>query len=656
VLEFLNDQGLQHTIRLFATDIDELALTKARAGLYLDSIALDVSPERLQRFFVKVDRRYQINSAIRELCVFANHNLYQDPPFSNLDLISCRNVIIYLDPVMQRRVIPLFHYALQPSGVLTLGPSESIGPFTDLFAVTNHPYRIFTKKPTALPTAVDLPPHRYGGEARDSDSGHPPATSPSWPTFDVCRESDRVLLSQYAPAAVLVNAEMEILQFRGDTNRYLRAAQGKATLNLFRMARDGLLRVLRAALESVQRTGVQVRQEGARVRIEQAWQEVTIRVIPLTLPTPAPSTSHYLVVFEEPIAPVLPAGAQPRYWRAPPPPAEPDPNSQWQQELEATRLYLHALMEQHEATTEELTAANEEVISSNEELQSTNEELETAKEELQSMNEELLTTNDELRHRNLDLSETNTDLTNLFSSVHLPIIMVDHDLRIRRFTATAETILQLIPADTGRPIRQLRLNIALPELESLILQVITTGIAHDCEVQDREGHWYSLRIRPYRTREETIDGAVLVLIDIDSLKNVDRLTLLLEEVQRARKYAEAIVHTIREPLVILDRQLYVRTANRAFYQTFDLTPEATEQHSLFDVGYGQWDLPRLRELLEQIIPLNTEMRDFDVEYTFPTLGTRTMRLNARCLVQDHPSEALILLAIDDLTERTRAHD
>jgi two-component system CheB/CheR fusion protein len=448
---------------------------------------------------------------------------------------------------------------------------------------------------------------------------------------------------------------MDILQFRGDTEHYLRPPMGRATLNLFRMTREGLLGDLPAALEEAQQTGAQVRREGVRFGAEAASREVTIRVIPLALP---PSVgSHYLVVFEEAAPLALPMGQQGLLLAAAPTPsAEADRFSRLQQELQATRVYLQSLTEQYEATNEELKAANEEVISSNEELQSTNEELETAKEELQSMNEELLTTNDELRHRNRDLSQANNDLSNLFSSVNLPIIMVDRDLRIRRFTTIAETVLQLIPTDIGWPIGHLQLNSAIPELESWILQVIDTVSPQAREVQDREGHWYSLRIRPYRTPEHQIDGAVLLFIDIDSLKNIHRLSHLLDEVKAARDYAERIVLTVPEPLVILDRGLRVQIANEAFYQTFHVLPGETQQRVLYQLGNGQWDIPRLREVLEQIIPQYGEVRDFEITQTFDTIGMRTMRLNARRLTQEDPSEALILLAIEDITELKRTHN
>jgi two-component system, chemotaxis family, CheB/CheR fusion protein len=655
VLEYLSAQGVQHPVRVFATDLDERALAKARASLYIENIALDVSAERLRRFFVRVDQSYQVSPAVRELCVFARHNLYRDPPFSHLDLISCRNVLIYLNAPTQRRVIPLLHYALEPHGVLTLGPSETIGGFTDLFTPLDAAHKIYTKHVTALPAGLDVFPRAEGPAAPATDLGTTSEPSPPWPTVDVTREAERLLLSTYAPAAVLVNAAMDILSFHGDTDRYLRPAQGKATWNLFRMARDGLLGDLRGALEQAQQSGVPVDRPGVRFGDEATPQEVTIRVLPLVLP--APAAAHYVVVFEAPSASALspdPQGRQPPEAR--PPAAAAEWTNRLQQELEATRAYLQALMEQYEAANEELRAANEEVLSGNEELQSTNEELETAKEELQSMNEELRTTNDELQHRHSELSRAHADLTNLFASAALPLVMVDRDLRIRRFTDAAEAALPLIPTDVGRPIGHLQLQLALPDVEGVIRQVIDTDTPHVSEVQDREGRWYSLQIRPYYTPERRIDGAVLLLLDVSLLKDVDRLTRLLDDVGQAREYAESLLQTVPQPLLILDEALRVRTANEAFYRTFRLDPAAPTQRALYEVGDGQWDIPRLRELLEQIVPQAGEVRDFEVTHTFDPVGRRTMRLNARRLALENPTETIILLAIQDVTELRRTQD
>ena len=286
-----------------------------------------------------------------------------------------------------------------------------------------------------------------------------------------------------------------------------------------------------------------------------------------------------------------------------------------------------------------MQSANEEVQSANEELQSINEELETSKEEIQSTNEELATVNEEAQNRNLELDQINNDLVNLLSSVQTTIVMLGHDLRIRRFTPMAEKMLNLIPTDVGRPISDIKLNLAIPDLEALLVEAIDTVNIKEREVQDRQGRWYSLRIRPYKTLENKIDGAVMMFIDVDTLR-------------RAQEFAENIVETVREPLLLLDADLRVWRANRSFYQTFKVTAAETENRLIYDLGNGQWNIPELRRLLEEILPRNNSFEDFLVEFDFLGIGRKRMLLNARRLVQHSDGSRWILLAIEDVTGRT----
>ena len=466
---------------------------------------------------------------------------------------------------------------------------------------------------------------------------------------DIYHEADRVVLNQYAPAGVLINEQADILQFRGDTSHYLRPAPGRASFNLLQMAREGLLMDLRSAIAQAQKSGGIVNREGVQMLFEGKTLSVRVRVIPLTLPSPL--NQHYVILFEEGTSP---AGheVRPRTRRreAVNRGAGREHSNQLAQELEATKQYLQSIIERYEAANEELKSANEEILSSNEELQSTNEELETAKEELQSTNEELSTVNDELRQRNQELGEANNDLNNLFSSANLPIIVLDSNLRIRRFTASAEKVLNVIPTDIGRPIGHLNLNIPIPDLEPLILEAIDSVSIKEREVQDGEGHWYSLRIRPYRTTDNRIDGAMLLFIDIDSYKDVDRLTFLLAEVDTARQFAEGIVQNAPWPLLILDRELRVIKANPAFYAVFQTSPEETERQLIYTLGNGPWNIPGLRRLLDDIIPHNSRFQDFAVTHEFPHIGEKTLLLNARRIRRDEQETDTILLGIEDITE------
>lgn len=315
------------------------------------------------------------------------------------------------------------------------------------------------------------------------------------------------------------------------------------------------------------------------------------------------------------------------------------------QDLDTTRSHLQSIIQEQEATNQDLRAANEEILSSNEELQSTNEELQTAKEEIQATNEELSTINDELYRRNAETTRISDDFQNLLSSIHIPILMLEDDLRIRRFTPTAATLFNLIPGDVGRPLGDINHRLAVTDLEARILAVITTLEQSSQEVQDQDGCWYDLRIRPYRTLDNRIDGAVVVLVDIDSLKRS------AEKLRQARDYADAIVQTVREALVVLDHDLRVVTANRQFYHTFQVSPADTEGRLIFELGNGQWNIPQLRSLLRDRLPKNLQVNDFEVTHTFETIGSQTMRLNARKMIQVNGDD-LVLLAIEIIPNRS----
>ena len=312
------------------------------------------------------------------------------------------------------------------------------------------------------------------------------------------------------------------------------------------------------------------------------------------------------------------------------------------------RDYLQSVIEQKDTVNEELKSANEEILSSNEELLSTNEELETAKEELQSINEELVTVNEQLQSRNLELTRVSDDMTNLLGSANVPIVAVGVDLRIRKFTPAAGKVLNLLPADVGRPIGELKSVVEVSDLEALITGVIDTVRTEEREVRDRAGHWYTLCIHPYRTSENKIDGAVVVFGDIDEAKHAQM------RLKESGEYAQSIVETVREPILILTEDLRVKSANKSFYQTFRVKPEETENLFLYDLGSGQWNIPSLRTLLEDILPGHHTFEEHEVEHEFPVIGHRVMLLNARQVCPRDGASPLILLAFQDVTEHRRA--
>jgi two-component system, chemotaxis family, CheB/CheR fusion protein len=653
LLEFLSDRIPKPTIQIFATDISEVAIERARLGIYHQNLLAEVSPERLRRFFVKVEGGYQISKSVRELCVFARQNLISDPPFSRLDLISCRNVLIYLEPILQKKVIPIFHYALKPTGFLMLGTSESIGEFSDLFAIADKKYRIYTRKLAS--TRLNF--HFVTGNApMEEPLTDLSAPEEPWSDLDLEQAADRIVLNQYAPVGVIINHDLEIVQFRGQTSPYLEPAPGKASLNLLKMARTGLPLELRTAIHRAKQQSIPVRKAGLQVQVDEQWYTVNLDVIPLQRLVGGEAKRDevirfFLVLFEGKPTATMPGlegqssqQSKSRKTRQ----TETDQSViQLTQELATTKEYLRSIIEAQEATNQDLKVANEEILSSNEELQSTNEELETAKEEIQATNEELSTINEELRSRNVQLNSVNSDLQNLLSSVNIPILILGGDLRIRRFTPMAEQLFSLISTDVGRPFSDIQPNINIPNLAALVAGVLDTLNTHEQEVQDQMGRWYSLRIRPYKTSDNQIDGAVIGLIDIDALK---QSVMLLEE---SRNYATAIVETVREPLVVLNTNLRVITANQSFYQIFQMLPAQTEHRSIFELGQGEWNIPQLRSLLEDILPNNNPLQNFEVAQDFAHLGHRTMLLNA-CQITQAGTGQMILLAIDDITARKQA--
>ena len=643
LLEFLADQVNQLAIQIFATDISEQAIDKARTGIYAENQMVEVSPERRRRFFYAIEGgRYQISKAVRELCVFARQNLGSDPPFSNVDLISCRNVLIYLDDSLQKRIMPIFHYSLNPTGFLMLGTSESTGQYSDLFTWVEKKYRIYAKKLTATRPILSFVPSSYlTVKVRDRQ----PIQAPS-EGFDLQKKVDRLIATHYAPVGVVIDDKMQVLQLRGEIDRYLKLVSGVANLNLFNLVRQGLLVELRAAIYQAQRQEVPVAKNGLCLEEGERSRVVNLQVIPFKVSTT--EERRFLVLFED----ALPAVSSPSPLAPENPPGDLEQEivrlrqelAVATQERAATQEYLQAVIQEQEHINQDLKVANEEILSSNEELQSTNEELETAKEEIQATNEELNTTNEELRSRNAQLHQLNNDLTNLLASINIPILMLTNDLRIRRFTPMAQRLFNFIPTDTGRPLSDIRANLNIPDLEPLILEVLETLSVKELEVQTQGGHWYNLRIRPYRTIENQIDGVVLVLLDIDALK---RSATTLEA---ARNYAEAIVETVQVPLIVLESDFRVNKANRSFYETFQVSPLETAQLLIFDMGNGQWNIPGVRSLLEDILTNDTTLQNFEVEHQFERIGQKTMRLNAWKIVQEGEAQR-ILLSIEDITER-----
>jgi two-component system CheB/CheR fusion protein len=640
-------------LQVFATDLNEANLEKARHGLYAKTLLHDVSPERRRRFFVEEEGGYRVIKALREQVIFARHNLISDPPFSRMDLISCRNVMIYLEPSLQKKLLPAFHYALKPEGYLFLGASESVGAFPHLFGPVDKKQKIFVRKAAAT-LAFQLP--LWGERSSHPLPGPKPRSAPvaGAPAgaflagLSAEREADRVTLNQFAPPSVLIDADLHILQFRGPTGDYLEPPTGKASFDLLKMARDGLMLPLRTVVTRAKKEDVTVRREHVPFKLNDQARVVNLEVVPLK----NLKERRYLVLFEDPARRPGPVAAElPVVTLRPATAVTPREESArilaLERELAEARDYLQSVQEHQEAANEELQASNEEGQSANEELQSLNEELETSKEELESTNEELTTVNEEMAGRNAELNRVNSDLTNLQTSAKLVVVLLGRDLTIRRFSAQAENQFSLLPSDLGRPITGVRHNLAVHDLETLITGVITSVRECEREVQDRDGRWYSLRVRPYLTVDNKVDGAVFLLVDINASKQAEH------EVIHARDFAEAVISTVHDPLLILDGELRVQKVNEAFLTTFKLPAAEVMGHRLFELDQRRWESRRLRSLLLEILPRHTTFDNFEVTHHFKKLGRRTLVLNARMLSQDPGHREKILLGFQDITVRKK---
>ena len=526
-------------VHIFATDIDGAAIAFARAGVYAEQAVADISPERLARFFTREPDRahYRIHKFLREMLVFSEQDVIKDPPFSRLDLISCRNLLIYLGLDLQRRLLPLFHYALNPGGLLLLGASESVGNSGDYFRPLQPKAKLYVRKDDAAtawrrPTGLMFP--AMMGHRLPVAPAEPHAGARKSPVREL---TERPLLQYYTPAAALVNGQGEILCLHGRTGRFLELAPGESSLNILKMARDGLSRELRLALTQAVASRKPARFPDLKVRTNGDFSRVDLTVRPVTADLDPPSGAElFLVVLEEPVvverAPVAVTAQQPAAAANPETTAE---MGALQHELQSQTEALKRTAAHLELSNEDLRAVNEELQSLNEELQAVNEELETSKEELQAVNEELATVNEELQQRVAELSRSNNDLNNLMAGTGVGTIFVDHALCIQRFTPAATAIIHLIPSDIGRPIGNLVATLVdYDRLVADVRHVLDTLVPAEIEVHSPDA-WYLLRIRPYRTLENVIEGAVITFTDITELKrSQDALRRLAVVVQDAR--------------------------------------------------------------------------------------------------------------------------
>lgn len=634
--ECLDAQDRYGEIRyqIFATDLDPDAIEVARHGRYVASIAADVSSERLGRYFVKEDEHYRIRQEIRETIIFAQQNIITAPPFIHLDILCCRNLLIYLSGELQEKLIPVFHYALKPRGVLFLGTAETIGSYGELFKTVDGRQKIFRRRETSAPIMdrINIPV---------SFTPQPAATAgirERRPT-PVDELAPRALLERFVPSAVIVNENGDILYIHGKTGKYLEPSPGKANLNIHAMVREGLGYPLIAALRSARQEKKGSVTEPVSVKTNGDFQKIRLTVEPIERSGRAEGL--FLVAFED-----VEETETKQAHEASEEVRDDARCAELERDLTVTREQLRSTLEEMQASQEEERSMNEELQSMNEELQSTNEELTTSKEELQSLNEELLTVNTELQAKIDELSTTTDDLQNLLRGTGIPMLFLDSNLRVRRFTRAATEIISLRSTDLDRPVTDLAVSLRDESLVEDVREVLDTLLPLEKQVQTAGGQWFQMRILPYRTASNQIDGVVITFVEITQIKELER------SLRDARAYAENIIATVREPLIVLDADLRVISANRSFYQTFRVAPGETEGRLLYTLGSGQWDIPDLRRLLEEILPERVQFEGFEVTYDFPEIGRKKMRLNARQIASG-TGPGLILLAIEDVTDRSQ---
>ncbi|MDX1610772.1 MAG: CheR family methyltransferase [Candidatus Thermoplasmatota archaeon] len=593
--EFFKERGRAASYQVFGSDVSPWAIQVAREAVYPTSITENVPEDLLKRYFEPVDRGYRVQQKLRARCIFAVHDLTQDPPFSKIDLILCRNVLIYLGPSLQRRVAGALHYALVRDGVLAVGRSESMSRSSDLFE--EHPLdrRLLLRKDVASPV--------LRGDLGGSPSIRGLAELPAQhrhrrnATFDAEARARSMLAERFAPPGVVVShPSMEVEATIGDVSPFLKLPSGQATLNLLKMADKGLAPRLKHLGSQAVASGQSEVDTFTWARTDGELEEVTLEAIPLGGPA---SQDRVLFIFNPGLT-SQDAGSQfesavgnlmerlatwvPERVRAHQQDAE-----ALREELEARDAYAESIVEDYEITNEELRAAHEEALSANEELHSTNEELETAKEELQSSNEELVTLNDKLQERHEEIQSINDDLVNTLRSVDLAIVILDREMRIRRATEPARDLLNIRATDTGRPITDLSLGIEIEGLPDLMERVIEDVKTMDRDVRGPGDRWYHLRLTPYRTQDGAIGGTVLVLGDLDASSAV----------QAARTVAEGILRAVGDPVLLLGPEHTVRHASPSFHQVFATTPGQVEDLTLWEVAGGMLDLPELHELLER---------------------------------------------------------
>jgi two-component system CheB/CheR fusion protein len=637
IIEAMDSQKVHLDVQIFATDIDKDAILIARQGIYTDSIAADVSSERLKRFFVRHDKTFSVQKQVREMVVFAPHNLIKDPPFSKLDLVSCRNLMIYMEPELQKKILPLFHFTLGPDGVLFLGSSESIGKFTDLFTPLDNKWKIYRRREAVPERVVNYAVPSLA----DSREAHAAAGDSKRPQPLSARlMAEKIILEHFAPPSVLINEKFNILYFMGNTNPFLRHQTGEPSVNLLKLIDRNLHALLRRMVTTAIHEGKPMVTAGVPFKLNDQAKALTITVTPLDDPAIPPGL--LMVVFETTgpmdTQPAL-AADSPRHSGG----NQADPRIQnLEQELRYTRENLQTTIEELETSNEELRSAIEELQSTNEELQSSNEELETSKEEMHSTNEELVTVNAELQNKVRELEGVHNDINMLLASTQIATLFLDADLRIKRFTPAATRLFNLIDSDIGRPIGDITAKVTYDDFQKDAREVLATLAPIERELATSDGRVMTSHVLPYRTADNRIDGIVATFMDMTAR------VAALEKARGAHGLADSMVNALPEPLVMLDEDLKVLAANRAFLTLFQLDFSDIREQPFYRLAGGFWGHAGLKQRLRRLAVKGGSFARFSLEGKIPGDGAKKVFITGtRAVTQEAGHPIRILLAMTE---------
>ena len=626
--------GKAFDVKIFATDAREDNLQTARDGTYPAAAVTGLDATRKRRFFDASESSYRVKKDLRATVVFAPQNLLSDPPFSHLDLVTCRNLLIYLEPDAQQGIIALFHFALEPGAALMLGNTETVGRHSGVFEPLSKKWRIYKRLGATRLDIVNFPVLR-GQPARQRPEQQTAAVQSPDQNLPAAGLAQRALLERFAPAAVLIDAAGRVVYFHGSTSDYLEQPTGEPSSDVFTIARDGLVTKLRSAVRKARDEGIDVSFE-TKLRHSVGHRPVMVTASPIT----GSGKGYILISF----APVIAGEAR----TMPAPPENPSQVADLRDELATVRSELQNTIEHLETANEELKAANEEATSMNEELQSTNEELETSKEEMQSFNEELHTVNGQLQSNVRDLEDSTNDLNNLLAGTDTATLFLDEKFCIKWFTPGLRELLELLPADIGRPLEHFALKFRDDSLLSDADRVMRKLQVLETEVSGIGGRWHLRRMLPYRTLDNRIAGVVITFFDVTDARAARQAST------EARIYAQAIVETIRQPLLVMDDALNVVSINPAFETLFRVSEAQEIGHSVFDLANGGWNLPQLRDLLAKLVLDAQPFNDAQLDQLFPGIGLRHLLINGRKLLREGGRQSLILLAIEDMTVRRQA--